>query len=131
MGPTAIDSTSGHSLRLDRTVHCSTPRLTPAYASSTPRFGYLPMPNASWKAPSLGAAIAQTFSVHDRSDWATVAKVWVIWWVKVSSAGTSGPKSLTAAELRADGGPAADRHDLWAGSPQSIDRAEGISSRSI
>ena len=81
----------GQSLRLDRTVHCSTPRLTPA-CSSTPRFGYLPMPKASWKAPSRGVAMARTFSVHDRSDWATVAKVCGIWWVKVSSAGVSGER---------------------------------------
>src|SRR5262245_9588665 len=50
------------------------------------------MPKASWIDPSLAAAMAQTFSVQDRSDWATVAKVSVIWWWKVSSAGTRGPR---------------------------------------
>ena len=49
------------------------------------------MPNASCTEPSLAAAMAQTFSVHDRSVCATVANVSVIWWWNVSSAGTSGP----------------------------------------
>ena len=35
--------------------------------------------------------MAHTFSVHDRSLCDTVANVSVIWWWKVSSAGTSGP----------------------------------------
>ena len=55
------------------------------------------MPKASWTEPSLRAAIAQTFSVHDRSLWATVANVSVIWWWNVSSAGTSGPSVGIAA----------------------------------
>ena len=126
--PPSLDARA-RARRLDRTVHCSTPRLTPAYASSTPRFGYLPMPKASWKAPSLGAAIAQTFSVHDRSDWATVAKVWVIWWVKVSSAGATPqgpprvvsrrPQHRAAMEATARAGRSID--EPMRASPQTID----------
>ena len=57
----------------------------------TSRFGYLPMPKPSCSAPSRAHAIAHTFSVQERSDCDTVANVSVIWWLKVSSAGTSGP----------------------------------------
>jgi hypothetical protein len=71
----------------------------PAQASRTPRLVYFPMPNASCSDPSRAAAIAQTFSVHDLSVWPTVAKVSTIWWLKVSSAGTSGPR-LTPQERR-------------------------------
>jgi hypothetical protein len=53
------------------------------------------MPKPSPIDPSFSAAIAQTFSVQDRSDWLTVAKVSVIWWWNVSSAGTSGPSVVT------------------------------------
>ena len=55
------------------------------------------MPKASCTDPSLRAAIAHTFSVHDRSLWLTVANVSVIWWWNVSSAGTSGPRVGIAA----------------------------------
>src|SRR5689334_12151342 len=54
------------------------------------------MPNASCSEPSRAHAIAQTFSVHERSDWATVANVSVIWWWNDSSAGISGPSVGTA-----------------------------------
>ena len=61
----------------------------------TPRLVYLPSPNPICSEPSRAQAMAQTFSVHDRSVWLTVANVSTIWWWKVSSAGTSGPSVLT------------------------------------
>ncbi len=60
-------SGSGASWRLARTVHCSTPREMPAYASITLRFVYLPSPSDSCNEPSFAAAIAQIFSVQLRS----------------------------------------------------------------
>ena len=96
IGPTAVVSPSAPSSRLARTVHCSVPRDTPAYASITPRFGYLPSPKPSEIEPSLAAAIAQIFSVQDRSDCETVANVSTIWWARSSSSGPSGPRSVTA-----------------------------------
>src|SRR4029077_18808287 len=60
----------------------------------TPRLVYLPIPSASCSEPSRAQAMAHTFSVQERSLWATAAKVSVIWWLKVSSAGTSGPRLL-------------------------------------
>src|SRR5579863_10528256 len=69
----------------------------------TLRFGYLPRPNPNWRLPSLAAAMAQIFSVHDRSLVATTAKVSVIWWHRPSSAGTRGPIGLvTGGALRWD-----------------------------
>ena len=90
-GPTAAVSPSAPSSRLARTVHCSVPRDTPAYASITPRFGYLPSPNPSESEPSPAPAIAQIFSVQDRSDCETVANVSTIWCASSSSSGPSGP----------------------------------------
>ena len=75
MGPMIVRSGSGDRRRLARTVICSTPREIPAYASITLRLMYLPRPKPSWRLPSLAAAIAQTFSVHDGSLDPTLAKV--------------------------------------------------------
>src|ERR1035437_1964079 len=82
---------SAESLRLPRTVHCSVPRDTPPEPSNTPRLMYFPIPNTTCREPSRAWAITLTFSVHDRSEWATVPKVSIIWRVSVLSAGTSGP----------------------------------------
>jgi hypothetical protein len=74
-----VSSGSGCSRRLARTVICSTPRDTPEYASITFRLVYLPSPKPSCSDPSRAAAIAHTFSVHDRSACATRACVSTIW----------------------------------------------------
>ena len=66
----------------------------------TLRLGYLPSPNPSCRLPSLAAAMAQIFSVHDRSLVATTAKVSVIWWHRPSSAGTRGPMGLVTGPAR-------------------------------
>src|SRR5579863_10185466 len=94
MGPTTVDAGALSRRRLARTVRCSTPREMPAYPSMTLRFGYFPSPKPSCRLPSLAAAMAQIFSVHDRSLVPTTAKVSLIWWHRPSSAGTSGPTGL-------------------------------------
>ena len=45
-------------------------------------------------------AIAQIFSVQDRSDCETVANVSTIWWASSSSSGPSGPRSVMVVQLR-------------------------------
>ena len=90
-GPTDRLPGSAESLRLPRTVHCSVPRDTPPEPSNTPRLMYFPIPNTTCREPSRAWAITHTFSVHDRSEWATVPKVSIICGVSVLSAGTSGP----------------------------------------
>src|ERR1700691_1194579 len=94
MGPATVRAGAASRRRLARTVRCSTPWEIPAYPSITLRLGYLPSPKPSCRLPSLAAAMAQIFSVHDRSLVATTAKVSVIWWHRPSSAGTSGPIGL-------------------------------------
>src|ERR1700722_5158839 len=94
MGPATVCAGAPSRRRLARTVRCSTPREIPAYPSMTLRLGYLPSPNPNCRLPSLAAAMAQIFSVHDRSLVATTAKVSVIWWHSPSSAGTRGPIEL-------------------------------------
>ena len=58
-----------------RTVHCSVPRHTPAAPSKTPRLVYFPIPRTTCSELSRACAIVQIFSVHDGSDWLTVANV--------------------------------------------------------
>src|ERR1700690_1275747 len=48
--------------------------------------------------PLRSVAIAQIFSVQDRSLCPTVAKVSAIWCTRSSSAGTSGPTDATSAD---------------------------------
>src|ERR1035437_584064 len=56
-----------------------------------PRLRYLPSPKLTWRLPSAAESDPQIFSVHERSDSATLAKVSTIWWLRPSSALRSCP----------------------------------------